>query len=123
MHVAHEQHACASGSRVHVQPPLYFWQMQPRPQHPGQFFAPPHNGSGPAVSFRILEMPSPPKKLALNLVLALRAQAAAQILQRGWKCPHCTFLNMNAPILDPHTKQHKGFCEICEGVTTLFGTS
>ena len=50
-------------------------------------------------------------------------QAAAQILQRGWKCPHCTFLNMNAPILDPHTKQHKGFCEICEGVTTLFGTA
>jgi hypothetical protein len=30
---------------------------------------------------------------------------------------------MNAPILDPHTKQHKGFCEICEGVTTLFATA
>ena len=44
-------------------------------------------------------------------------------MQRGWKCAHCTYLNQNAPILDPHTKQHKGFCEICEGVTTLFGAS
>jgi hypothetical protein len=24
--------------------------------------------------------------------------------------------------LDPHTKQHKGFCEICEGVPTLVAT-
>ena len=43
-------------------------------------------------------------------------------MQRGWKCAHCTFLNQNAPILDPHTKQHKGFCEICEGVPTLVAT-
>uniref|UniRef100_A0A7S0EA34 Uncharacterized protein n=1 Tax=Phaeocystis antarctica TaxID=33657 RepID=A0A7S0EA34_9EUKA len=90
----------------HMQPPPHSMarpqlHMQPRPQHPGQFYPPPpHNGAGPA-----------------------RLPAAAQILQRGWKCPHCTFLNMNAPILDPHTKQHKGFCEICEGVTTLFGTA
>ena len=85
------------------QPP----HMQPRPQqHPGQFAAPPHNGqAGP---------PGPG---------AAKPPAAAQVMQRGWKCAHCTFLNQNAPILDPHTKQHKGFCEICEGVTTLFGTS
>ena len=39
----------------------------------------------------------------------------------GWKCSHCTYLNTsNLRILDPQTKQHKGFCEICEGVTTLW---
>ena len=38
----------------------------------------------------------------------------------GWKCSHCTYLNTSNPILDPQTKQHKGFCEICEGVTTLW---
>lgn len=37
----------------------------------------------------------------------------------GWKCLHCTFFNHSTPILDPQTKRHKGFCEICEGVTTL----
>jgi len=87
----------------HMQPqslPRAQAHMQPRPQHPGQFGLPPHNGAGHA-----------------------RPPAAAQVMQRGWKCAHCTFLNQNAPILDPHTKQHKGFCEICEGVTTLFGTS
>lgn len=86
----------------HMQPqsvPRAQTQMHPRPQHPG-FGAPPQNGAGPA-----------------------RPPAAAQVMQRGWKCAHCTFLNQNVPILDPHTKQHKGFCEICEGVTTLFGTS
>jgi len=89
----------------HMQPqsmPRAQPHMQPRPQHPGQFGALPHNGAGPART---------------------SVQAAAQVMQRGWKCAHCTFLNQNAPILDPHTKQHKGFCEICEGVTTLFGTS
>ena len=40
-------------------------------------------------------------------------------MQRGWKCAHCTFVNDSVPILDPTTKQHKGFCAICEGVTTL----
>jgi hypothetical protein len=100
----HPNHPGMVQRPLHMQPqsvPLKAQtHMQPRPQHPGQFGAPPHNGAGPA-----------------------RPPAAAQVMQRGWKCAHCTFLNQNAPILDPHTKQHKGFCEICEGVTTLFGTS
>ena len=37
----------------------------------------------------------------------------------SWKCAHCTYLNTTPAILDPSTKTHKGFCEICEGVTTL----
>jgi len=97
----------------HMQPPQGMQRPQPhmqpgpppRPQHPGQYGAPPGpHGPGPNGQ------PGP-----------ARPAAAAQVMQRGWKCAHCTFLNQNAPILDPHTKQHKGFCEICEGVTTLFG--
>eukprot|EP00966_Prymnesium_polylepis_P061667 1430916-Prymnesium_polylepis.2 len=37
----------------------------------------------------------------------------------SWKCAHCTYLNHSPAILDPQSKNHKGFCEICEGVTTL----
>ena len=78
-----------------------------------------------------------------NSAVAPRLGAAPQVLQRAqpgagsgpgsarpvgaqvsgpptsWKCAHCTFLNHSLAILDPQTKQHKGFCEICEGVTTL----
>jgi len=98
----HPNHLGMMERPPHMQPqsvPRAQTAIEPRPQHPGQFGAPPHNGA------------------------AARPPAAAQVMQRGWKCAHCTFLNQNAPILDPHTKQHKGFCEICEGVTTLFGTS
>ena len=37
----------------------------------------------------------------------------------SWKCAHCTYVNTSPAILDPQSKAHKGFCEICEGVTTL----
>ncbi|KAL1528099.1 hypothetical protein AB1Y20_009464 [Prymnesium parvum] len=37
----------------------------------------------------------------------------------SWKCAHCTYLNQSPAILDPQSKNYKGFCEICEGVTTL----
>ena len=89
--------------------------MQPRPQHPGQYGAPPGpHGPGPNGQ------PGPGGPAGAR---PPAGTAASQVMQRGWKCAHCTYLNQNAPILDPHTKQHKGFCEICEGVTTLFGAS
>ena len=36
-----------------------------------------------------------------------------------WRCDHCTFENRNPPIYDQLTSTHKGFCEICQGVTTV----
>ena len=36
-----------------------------------------------------------------------------------WRCEHCTFENRNPPIYDQHSSTYKGFCEICQGVTTV----
>ena len=38
-----------------------------------------------------------------------------------WRCEHCTFENRNPPIFDQLTQAYKGFCEICQGVTTVRG--
>jgi len=38
-----------------------------------------------------------------------------------WRCEHCTFENRNPPIYDQLTQAYKGFCEICQGVTTVKG--
>ena len=129
-HPNHPGHPGMMQRPPHMQPqqmqrPPQQVMQPPRPQHPGQYGAPP-GPHGPGPNGMPPGPPGPPGPAGPGMPVGARpppGTAAAQVMQRGWKCAHCTFLNQNAPILDPHTKQHKGFCEICEGVTTLFGAS
>lgn len=54
-------------------------------------------------------------------VTTVRQRAPPAVPAGPWRCEHCTFENRNPPIYDQLTQAYKGFCEICQGVTTVKG--